>query len=517
MVTMNMYKKIKNCKNMKMSIRQTAKKWGFSRKTVSKYYKMDTEMYVEYLTTLEEKTKRFDPYKDEVIEIYLRNEGKVYKSSVYDVLEEKYGSLPGSERTLRNYVSYLYETGQIKEDSNIRLYTPVEGLPFGKQLQLDFGEIKIATGEKVYIFATVLSASRFRYVAVQPTPFKTIDIIRHLLDCFEYIGGIPREIVIDQDRALVVSENFGDIILTQKFKDFRDEMGFSLYVCRKADPESKGKVENLVKFVKTSFFSGRRFNSFDEIPPRLDEWLERRANGKICQSTGVIPRNLLQREQEKLSPLVPSLFNRDYILERESRKVSEKSMISLKGSQYSVPREYRNRTVWLSLNDKELILYNSIDGYEIARHNLSLIPGEKVINKHHLRNFSIKANELKRELLQKKDNPLWQEFVEANYKHLTRYFRDQHALIIRFLEKDRRDAIMIKALQFCLDSEKYSARDLKEAYEYFEVVENEKQPDILPSLLTGVMRIREDSPDLKVQKRKLSYYTSLVSLLGGAL
>ncbi|WP_168203535.1 transposase [Oceanispirochaeta crateris] len=102
------------------------------------------------------------------------------------------------------------------------------------------------------------------------------------MNCFEYIGGIPHEIVIDQDRALVVSENQDDIILTKQFKDFKKEMGFSLYVCRKADPESKGKVENLVKFVKTSFFSGRQFNSFEEISPRLDSWLERRANGKIC-------------------------------------------------------------------------------------------------------------------------------------------------------------------------------------------------------------------------------------------
>lgn len=512
-----MYKKIKICKNKKMSIRQTAKKLGISRKTVSKYYKMDSEAYVKYLTSLEEKTKLFDHFKDEIIEIYQRNDGKVYKSSVFDILEEKYGALPGSERTLRNYVSYLYETGQIEEDCHVRLYESVEALPFGKQLQLDFGEIKIASGEKVYIFATVLSASRYRYVAVQTAPFKTIDIIHHLLDCFEYIGGIPSEIVIDQDRALVVSENSGDIILTQKFKDFRDEMGFSLYVCRKADPETKGKVENLVKFVKTSFFSGRRFISFDEIPPRLDEWLERRANGKICHSTGIIPRNLLAREQEKLSPLRPSLFHRDHILERESRKVTEKSMISIKGSQYSVPREYRNRTIWLSLGDKEVILYNSIDGEEIARHNLSLIPGEKVINKHHLRNTRKKASELKRELLEKDHTPLWQDFIEANYRHYTRYFRDQHMLFSGFLKNTRQQAVMGKALQFCLDSEKYSAGDLKEAYAYFDVVENEQQPDILPDLLTGVKKIRRDSPDLKVQKRKLSYYTSLVSLLGGAL
>jgi transposase len=48
----------------------------------------------------------------------------------------------------------------------------------------------------------------------------------------EYIGGIPEEIVIDQDSTLVVSENHGDILLTKGFTQFKEEMGFRLYVCR---------------------------------------------------------------------------------------------------------------------------------------------------------------------------------------------------------------------------------------------------------------------------------------------
>lgn len=41
--------------------------------------------------------------------------------------------------------------------------------------------------------------------------------------------------------------------------------------------------------------------------------------------------------------------------------------------------------------------------------------------------------------------------------------------------------------------------------------------DILPVLLTGIKSVKNSSKDIKVVKRKLSYYTSLVSLLGGAL
>lgn len=68
---------------------------------------------------------------------------------------------------------------------------------------------------------------------------------------------------------MIVDENKGDVVLTREFQQYRDEMGFDLYVCRKADPESKGKVENLVKFVKRSFFATRSFSDLQEARERL--------------------------------------------------------------------------------------------------------------------------------------------------------------------------------------------------------------------------------------------------------
>jgi len=151
-------------------------------------------------------------------------------------------------------------------------------------MQLDFGEYKFAEDKKAYIFAAILSNSRYKYSAVQNKPFTALDVILHLLECFEYYGGLPDEIIIDQDRTMVVSENHGDIIFTKQFKYFQEEMGLSIHVCRAADPESKGKVENLVKFIKSSFFSARTFTNFEEIKVSLSGWLVRTANGRISQT-----------------------------------------------------------------------------------------------------------------------------------------------------------------------------------------------------------------------------------------
>ena len=121
------------------------------------------------------------------------------------------------------------------------------------QMQLDFGEYRLKITVILHLCCNTLH-SRCRYVKIYDRPLTTKILIDGLNDCFAYYGGIPHEIVIDQDHLMVVNENKGDIILTNAFQLYKDEMGFNLYVCRKSDPESKGKVENLVNFVKRSFF-----------------------------------------------------------------------------------------------------------------------------------------------------------------------------------------------------------------------------------------------------------------------
>jgi len=91
--------------------------------------------------------------------------------------------------------------------------------------------------------------------------------------------------VIDQDNLMVVSENAGDIIYTDDFKYFIEEQEIRMYVCRVADPETKGKIENLIKYVKNNFFSIRDFTALDEANESVVTWLKRRANGKISQAT----------------------------------------------------------------------------------------------------------------------------------------------------------------------------------------------------------------------------------------
>lgn len=96
----------------------------------------------------------------------------------------------------------------------------------------------------------VLSHSRYKYCEWQDRPFNSNDMIRIHENAFEFFGGIPEEVVYDQDNLILTSENYGDLIYTQAFSGYLQKRKFRVYMCRKSDPESKGKVENVVGYVK---------------------------------------------------------------------------------------------------------------------------------------------------------------------------------------------------------------------------------------------------------------------------
>jgi hypothetical protein len=116
--------------------------------------------------------------------------------------------------------------------------------------------------------------------------------------------------VIDQDSLMVVSENAGDIIYTDDFKLFIEEQDICMYVCRKADPETKGKIENVIKYVKYNFFNTRDFLNIEEANKSVFKWLKRRANGKISQATKQIPALLIENEREHLIKCLSSTSTR---------------------------------------------------------------------------------------------------------------------------------------------------------------------------------------------------------------
>jgi len=181
MVSKNMFTQIMELKRMGESRRYISRKLGVDKKTVSKYYAMSDEEYRSMHAASLYRVKIFDEYEE-----------RIPVSAIYDYLEEKCGHLPGTEKTLRNYVHYLEETGALVFSAPQRQYQQVPELPPGRQMQLDFGQYRTMGGTTLYICAAILSFSRYKYAIVQDRPFTTIHVISHLLNCFDVLAACQK-------------------------------------------------------------------------------------------------------------------------------------------------------------------------------------------------------------------------------------------------------------------------------------------------------------------------------------
>ncbi|MGV4413596.1 IS21/IS408/IS1162 family transposase [Chryseobacterium sp. T1] len=340
----------------------------------------------------------------------------------------------------------------------------VPELGYGLQGQVDFGFFNMRTTNgkvrKVQYFTFVLSRSRYKYILFQDTPFTAFDVIRAHEVAFQHIGGVPKEIVYDQDRLFLVSENLGDLVLTNEFRRYVRERGFTTYFCRKADPESKGKVENVVGYVKKNFLYNRSFKDLEVLNIEALEWLGRTANALQHGTTKAIPYQELNIERPFLDPWHPIELPSQPLL---MYTVHKDNKISYKGNFYSLPfGTYKgtNTQVEVKVMATELIVLND-QRSELCRHQICLLKGQKIIARDHKRDKNTAIMEMMSELCDLMENKLlallWIERIQA---HKPRYIRDQIQALKVIVNTTER-SIVSRALDYAYQNDILSARDFK--------------------------------------------------------
>lgn len=126
----------------------------------------------------------------------------------------------------------------------------------GKQAQMDWG-IRHYTNisgkvHKVPIFVMVLGNSRSKYVEFT-SRCDLASLERCMVNAFTYFGGVPEEVLTDNMKTVIVGRECGKPIWNPAFEDFALDMGFAPKVCAPRRPQTKGKVERLVGYVKGNF------------------------------------------------------------------------------------------------------------------------------------------------------------------------------------------------------------------------------------------------------------------------
>ena len=182
-----------------------------------------------------------------------------------------------------------------------------EGLP-GEFSQHDFGQLEVEFVEgsrrRIHFFASRLKYSRYiRVCLVEDEAVESL--VRNLAEHLASWGGAPLLCVFDRPKTIALRwQKNGEVReWNPVFAYAMLEMGVGVELCWPYRAQQKESVENLVGFVKSSFFKVRRFQDYDDLLQQLGDWHREVNQERACRATGVIPGLRLAEEGARLRPL----------------------------------------------------------------------------------------------------------------------------------------------------------------------------------------------------------------------
>lgn len=443
-----------------------------SRPTISKYYDMDVIPDEPGEKLVKDKAFDVPPFREFIIATLESNSDKEFcMSSVYDVLCEKFiesgefDSLPGNEQTLRNYIHYLEESGQInREPEHQRIYDHVFETPPGEQMLIDFGEYRLDSKNAVFFICLLLRYSRYLCVFAQDHRYNSAEACQAIYRSFCRLGGRPRVLVIDQDTVFVASETYGEVIKTRTFEDFCTEQELQLWVCNKADPESKGPIENSVGYVKKNFFSARNITCVDDVWRSLPGWLVRK-NRRIHRSTYRKPEEVFEStEKDALRPLLQSVYETSPN-SFKSYEIKATPYVLYKSCYYSVPQSCAYTTVKYKVVAGKIYIYDESMQF-ICVHFLSERKGSYNQLEAHRKTEGGDWVEIMERMRSKWNCYDFQHFINGVKKENPRHIAKQLGAIEQFLDAQKPDKSFIASvMKECCENYRYTFSQFKAVYE----------------------------------------------------
>ena len=349
------------------------------------------------------------------------------------------------------------ESGYVKEERR-RYSITEESLP-GVEAQVDFGQMKLKSmygGDvRVYFFCMILSYSRMRFVYFSIDPFTTETACEAHDYAFKFFGGRTESILYDQDRLFLVSQNYGDFILTDKFGEYVKKMGFTANFCHKHDPETKAKVENTVHIIKQGFLKGRVYTGIDSLNVACLEWLDRFANGDYHHITKKIPKEMFKEEYKTLTKV--KFDKKETTTIMTVRKLNQ---VHYRGNIYEIPSEYKMEHMRVKLVEKDdvLYIYKPITDELICKHNIPIGQG-RVLSSHNANrgdndlyvrqiNLFFGDNEIKNKYMDgclRKGNPSYIVSQNRRLVRMTKYYSKEE---------------LLEAMKYCIKADKCSMHEL---------------------------------------------------------
>ena len=391
-----------------LSCRQIAHYLGIDHRTVYKW--LSEKAFRRRKSTV--RASKLDPFKDRInglLERYPYTATQIFQR----ICEEGF---TGGYSIVKDYVRKV-------RPRRSQAFLKLSFAP-GQCAQVDwgsYGSINVgATKRRLSFFVMVLCYSRMMYVE-----FCVSQTMEHFLgahqNAFNYFGGVPRKIMVDNLKSAVLRRTIGDEpVLNPKYFDFSNHYGFTIAPCNVGKGNEKGRVENAVGYVKKNFLAGLELTDFAPLNPAASIWQDTVANVRIHGETSQKPVDRFAAERNHLIPLPKHPYD---IANVTIVRASKQFRVTLDANRYSVPARYAGCRLTLKTYPDRLCIYDqdklvarhirSYDrrkDFELPDHALPLLAQRKKARDQKIfvrfLCLSNKAEEYYHQLEQRRMNPL---------------------------------------------------------------------------------------------------------------
>jgi transposase len=303
------------------SVRAIARELGVSRTSVRKVLRAPIEAPARL-----PRGSKLDPYAKQIRQ-WVEEDHLLNCQTMLSRLRAQ--GYTGHISILKEFVHPLRPPAAGTRQPVIRYETPP-----GEQMQFDWGEFdyeRDGQTHKLFGFTAILSYSRLRFITfVKRTD--AVSLIGCLIAAFEAFGGLPRAVLTDRMKTVLLDIDTGVPHWHPRFQDLMSALGISPRVCKPYTPQTKGKVERSIRVVKEAFWPGIRFVDLLDLRRQAGEWCAQ-LNARVHQTTHERPVDRWGAEGLRELP-------QGWAWERftaEERQVSWDGFVSYDGVLYGLP------------------------------------------------------------------------------------------------------------------------------------------------------------------------------------
>ena len=385
MIEIEVYGKIRGCRNDGLSQRETARLCGVSRGTVSKYWDGGDIPGIG---------ARRDPFesaaKAEIKEAmrkycegHQNDETRKHRINAHTLWRDLHYEYPRSEPTYRRYWA------ELRGERQARTRLPLS-FGIGECAEVDWKAAKARVRGKEIDLHVLCVNLMYGY-----TPFKKAypnerqyNLVDGLVSAMDFYGGAPRKFFMD-NMAAARKKGYGrHAELTDEFKTFAAHYGIGIEFANPYEAAEKGGVEVAAKTAGGILTPVMDVEGISEVNDRLlAECLHYIGHaGRVGNRHGTV-KQLTEEERPRLLPLPVKRYE---VGVHGAATVDNRQLFKYDGFLFSVPRPYANRKIGIIAYPFRIEMY--FGGHKIWECDRPVFEDEnRVFAEHYLYDLEIKS------------------------------------------------------------------------------------------------------------------------------